>query len=191
MSNARTRRTARAQAMLRFERQRRLNALAQPGPRSLVVVLDHLKPSFNIGKIFRSAHAFGVREIHLIGIDWFDPAPAKGAFKRVPARFFDDFEQSRALLAAHDYRIHLLDPDAEQPLACCSLPRRSAFVVGHEEFGLSFDATLYPDLARVRIAQVGPVESLNVSVAASIAMYEFVRLDAIPPERSGSSEPAR
>jgi len=175
MSNARTRRSRQAQAQFRFQRQRRLNALAQPGPRPLVVVLDHLKPNFNVGKIFRSAQAFGIREVHLVGIDWFDPATAKGAFKRVPARFFDDFDQSYGLLSAQGYRIHVLDPSAGIALAECALPPLSAFVLGHEEFGVGFDPDRYPDLGRVCIHQVGSIDSLNVSVAASIAMYEFSR----------------
>jgi tRNA G18 (ribose-2'-O)-methylase SpoU len=175
MSNARTRRSQQAQAQFRFQRQRRLNAVAQPGPLPLVMVLDHLKPNFNIAKIFRSAQAFGVREIHLVGIDWFDPAAAKGAFKHVPARFFDDFEQSFALLTGQGYRISLLDPSAGEPLAESELPPMSAFVLGHEEFGVSFDPARFRGLSQVHIEQFGSIDSLNVSVAASIAMYEFAR----------------
>jgi tRNA G18 (ribose-2'-O)-methylase SpoU len=175
MSNARTRRSQQAQAQFRFQRQLRLNAMAQPGPLPLVIVLDHLKPNFNVAKIFRSAQAFGVREIHLIGIDWFDPAAAKGAFKHVPARFFEDFEQSYELLVPQGYRISVLDPIAGEPLAASLLPPMSAFVLGHEEFGVGFDTSRFPGLSQVHIEQVGSIESLNVSVAASIAMYEFVR----------------
>jgi tRNA G18 (ribose-2'-O)-methylase SpoU len=175
MSNARTRRSQQAQAQYRFQRQRRLNAMAQPGPLPLVIVLDHLKPNFNIAKIFRSAQAFGVREIHLIGIDWFDPAAAKGAFKHVPARFFDDFEQSYALLVPQGYRIIVLDPTVGEPLAESVLPPMSAFVLGHEEFGVGFEPSRFLGLKQVHIEQTGSIDSLNVSVAASIAMYEFAR----------------
>jgi len=41
----------------------------------------------------RSAQAFGAREVHLIDLGPFDPAPAKGAFKAVPPRFFEDFAE--------------------------------------------------------------------------------------------------
>jgi tRNA G18 (ribose-2'-O)-methylase SpoU len=175
MTGSRARRSARAQALERYRRQRRLNALAQPGVHELVVVLDHLKPNFNVAKILRSAQAFGVREVHLIGIGPFDPAPAKGAFKAVPVRFADDFSESHRQLAAEGYRISLLTPAGAEALPVSVLPRRSALVVGHEEHGFSFDPDAYPELARVRIPQYGPIESLNVSVAASIAMYEYAR----------------
>jgi tRNA G18 (ribose-2'-O)-methylase SpoU len=48
-------------------------------------------------------------------------------------------------------------------------------VIGHEEFGPSFTADRYPDITPIRIPIYGQVESLNVSVAASIVMYEYVR----------------
>ena len=185
MPNARrARREARDLLLLRYQRQRRLNALARPGPHDLIVVLDHLKANYNVPKILRSAQAFGVREVHLIGIGPFDPAPAKGALKHVPARFLDSIDQSLDLLAAGGYRILLLDPTGPTPLPACALPRHSAVVLGHEEHGFSFDPATLPAATPVRIPQWGAMDSLNVSVAASIAMYEYVR-------RHGQSEPAR
>ena len=64
------RKKARLDAQQRFIKEKRRNLLAVPGPREMVIVLDGLKPTFNIGKIFRSADAFGVRKIHLINIDF-------------------------------------------------------------------------------------------------------------------------
>lgn len=149
--------------------------MAKPGPHALVIVLDHLKAGFNVAKVFRSAQAFGARELHLIDIGPFDPAPTKGALKHVPARFFDDITESLDLLRAQRYQLFALAPDVGTPLQACRLPRRSAFIVGHEEFGLSFDPDDVPDIARVQIPLPGPVQSLNVSIAASLAMYEYTR----------------
>ena len=61
------------------------------------------------------------------------------------------------------------------PLAASELPDKAAFVLGHEELGLSIDAAAYPALRRLAIPQSGSVQSLNVAVAASIAMYEYQR----------------
>ena len=63
-----------------------------------------------------------------------------------------------------------------EPLPGAELPAKSAFVMGHEEHGLSFDRADYPDIRALTIPQFGPVQSLNVSVAASIVMYEYIRL---------------
>lgn len=169
------REAGRRQARKRFERQRRLNRLASPGIHRLVVVLDHLKPRFNIGKIFRSAEAFGAEAVHLIGTDFFDPAPAMGSFKWVPARFYETFAQSYRQLHKCGYAVFILDPGAPSELPYTNLPAKCAFVFGHEEFGFSFRPDDYPDLSAVSLPQLGKVQSLNVAVAASLAMYEYVR----------------
>ena len=171
----RKRRAERKNVWQRFERHRRANLLAQPGANEFIIVLDHLKPTFNIGKIFRSADAFGAREVHLIGVDFFDPAPAMGSFKWVPAYFHADFASCYRQLTGRGYVLFALEPDQGEALPEAVLPARSAFVFGHEEFGLSFDKRDYPALRVLRIPQQGKVQSLNVSVAASIVMYEYLR----------------
>jgi tRNA G18 (ribose-2'-O)-methylase SpoU len=162
-------------AKRRFRRQRNQNYLAVPGIRECVIVLDHLKPSYNIGKIFRSADAFGAREIHLIGIDFFDPAPGMGAFKWVPAVFHNSFFSCYTDLVQKGYAPFILEPGLGDNLTQTTLPVKSAFIFGHEEFGISFEPDLYPALQRLTIPQVGKSQSLNVSVAASIILYEYAR----------------
>ncbi len=170
-------------AIKRFRNQSRRNILAQPGTNAFIIVLDHLKPRYNIGKIFRSADAFGAHEVHLVGIDFFDPAPAMGSFKWVPAKFHDQFDTCFQTLRERQYHIFILDPSAPTTLSQTALPRRSAFIFGHEEYGFSFEPGDYAGLSAISIAQYGKVQSLNVSVAASLAMYEYVRQHAYPSNR--------
>jgi tRNA G18 (ribose-2'-O)-methylase SpoU len=152
-----------------------MSSLAQPGPRDFVLVLDHLKVGFNIGKIFRTAQFFGAREVLLIGVPWFDPAPAKGAFRQTRSRFFDSFDQAHAYLNKEGYVCVALDPKAEAPLWSQPWPPKVAFVLGHEEYGLSFDPAAFAHVNLASLPRVGRTESLNVSVAASLAVYEYVR----------------
>ena len=161
------------QARYRKERQR--NVLARPGKHDIIIVLDHLKPGFNVAKIFRSAEAFGASGIWLVGIGPFDPAPAKGSFRKVPARFFDSFSDCHLDLQQSGYQPFVLDPQADLLLTQVPLPAKTAFIFGHEELGCSFAAADYPDLTRLKIPQFGSVQSLNVSIAASVTMYEFAR----------------
>lgn len=164
------------QAMLRYRKHLRQNRLARPGVHEMVLVLDNLKAGFNVAKIFRSAEALGAHEVQLVGIGPFDPAPAKGGFKKVPARFFDDFSVAYRDLSARGYRVFTLEPETGcGDLAATPLPRRSAFVIGHEEFGISFRRADFPAISCLRIPHFGTTQSLNVSVAASIVMYEYVR----------------
>lgn len=162
-------------ALLRYEKERRKNILAQPGVHDFILVLDHLKPGFNVPKIFRSAEAFGAAAVHLINIGPFDPAPAKGSFRKVPAVFHEDFADCYAQLSAQGYQFFRLSPDAEHNLCCCEFPRKAAFIFGHEEFGFSFDCDSYPDIKTLTIPQFGSVQSLNVSIASSIVAFEYVR----------------
>jgi tRNA G18 (ribose-2'-O)-methylase SpoU len=168
-------RKRRESTIKRFAKHKRINRLSPPGQHDMIVVLDHLKPNYNVGKIFRSADAFGVREVHLVGIDFFDPSPAMGSFKWVPARFHSEFSACHRDLSGRGYTLFALEPGTGGGLSETALPEKSAFVFGHEEYGLSFDRADFPDIAPLCIPQFGRVESLNVSIAASVVMYEYLR----------------
>lgn len=165
----------RKQIEQRYHRNRQRNLLAQPGRHSFAFVLDNLKAGFNVPKIFRSVQAFSGAEIHLVNIGVFDPAPAKGAFRKVPARFHDSFDQAYQALKKAGYTLYALTADGDDSLPRTSLARKSAFIVGNEEFGLSFDPADYPGIRTLAIPLAGEMESLNASVAAAIVMYEYVR----------------
>lgn len=173
--NHRIRLLEKEQILRRYEKQLRRNVFAEPGVHDFVIVLDNLKRSFNIGKIFRSADAMGAAAVHLIGTDYFDPGPAKGSLKWVPAFFHKDFSACHEKLQATEHAIFLLSPENGLPAHEISFPRRSAFVFGHEEFGVSFNKEDFPGIRELSIPQFGKVQSLNVSIAASIVMYEYVR----------------
>lgn len=168
-------RAERKNALKRYEKHRRRNLFAEHGVHPFVIVLDHLKAGFNVAKIFRSAEAFGAREIHLIGIGPFDPAPAKGAFKNVPAIFHEDFASCYSSLLEQGYALYALEPECEHLLSNSTLPDKSAFIFGHEEMGVSFNRKTFSAVQCLSIEQFGQVQSLNVSVAASVVMYEYVR----------------
>ncbi len=163
----------REMAIRRFRKQRNQNRLAKPGLHDCVIVLDHLKPTFNVGKIFRSAEAFGAKEVHLVDIEFFDPAPGMGAFKWVPAFFHNTFLACYSQLVQNEYTPFILEPGKGEPISNITLPKKSAFIFGHEEYGLSFEPDLYPDIKQLTIPQFGKSQSLNVSVAASIILYEY------------------
>lgn len=158
-----------------YIKHRRHNMVyAQPGVHNFIIVLDNLKPSFNIGKIFRSGDAFGAHSVHLIGTEYFEVKPAKGSFKWLPASFHKTFDDCYTQLKEEDYSMFIMEPDAPELLNTIELPLKSAFIFGHEEYGISFDRNDYKDIQSIRVPQVGRVDSLNVSIAASIVMYEYL-----------------
>lgn len=144
------------------------------------MVLDGLKPTFNIGKIFRSCQALGAREVFLINVPYFDPSPAKGAFKQTRSQSFSNFAEAYEQLKERGYTVYAMEPRAEKVMGVTPLASKAAFVMGHEEFGLSFKMEDYPEIQPLRVAQYGQVESMNVSVVASLALFEFVRQHELP-----------
>jgi len=161
------------QAEIRYNKHRQRNVLAEHGVHDFVVILDNLKSGYNVPKIFRSAQAFGAHSVHLVNIGPFDPAPAKGAFKYVPARFYDNFEECYQALKQQGYEFFILEPSDGIDLHKSKLPKKSAFIFGNEGLGISFEAQDYPDLRRLKIQQHGNIDSLNVSIAASVVMYQY------------------
>jgi tRNA G18 (ribose-2'-O)-methylase SpoU len=84
------------------------------------------------------------------------------------------------------------EPAESAALPTLDFPRKSAFIFGHEEFGICFQKADFPDVRSVMIPQFGRVQSLNVSVAASIVMYEYVRqhVTEFPPPPSPAGREA-
>lgn len=171
----RQKREQRERALQRYHKEKQRNVLAKPGCKEFIVVLDHLKGGFNVPKIFRSAEAFGCHEVHLINVDPFDPAPAKGTFRKVPARFHEDFRNCYEELIERGYKLFALEASCENNLPDTALPEKSAFILGNEGLGLSFNKELYSEVACLNVPHFGVTESLNVCVAASIVMYEYTR----------------
>lgn len=163
------------QMLKEFEHERIRNTLAKPGVHEFVVVLDHLKPDFNVGKIFRTADALGATEVQLVGIPFFHPGTAKGSFRHVPAKFFETFADCYKNLRERGYDLYTFEPRGGVPMYDVKFSAKSAFIMGHEQFGLSFVIDEFEGIKKITIPQYGKVESLNVSIAASMAMYEYVR----------------
>lgn len=165
-----------------FERQRLLNkVMATPGPFPYVLILDNLKVDFNIGKIIRSAEAFGARAVEVVGTSFFDPMPAKGCMKRVPWNMRSTVYETYQLYKEQGYTFYAFDSEAPTGIHEALYPDKSAFILGHEGFGFSFKKEDFPDIKWIKIPQFGMVESLNVAVAASVVMYEFTRSRGFNP----------
>jgi tRNA G18 (ribose-2'-O)-methylase SpoU len=161
----------------KYEFEMALNKFcAKEGRFELVLVLDHLKAGFNIAKILRSAEVFSIKKVVIIGTKFFDPYPAKGALKRVPIEQYQTLNEAVNSLFHEGYKIYSLTLLAKKSIAQTVLNSKTAFILGHEEFGPDLEKVEKKDqIKEVRIQQFGQTESLNVSIAASIATYEYIR----------------
>jgi len=141
-----------------------------------VVVLEGVSNPDNLGGIFRSAAAFGAQLI-VLGPGCGDPLYRKAirtsmaATLDVPFAAAGEWPEALDALRAESLRVIALTPAADARLLE-EVPRggRLALLFGTEGAGLSAAAQAAAD-ERVRIGTTGRVDSLNVSVAAAIAMH--------------------
>ena len=162
--------------LIKLEREILLNKVrSKPGKHNLTLVLDNLKRGFNIGKIFRSADVFSIHQVHVVGTKEFNPYPAKGALRRVPLKFFSTLNESISELKSSGHEIFVFDTHTDDYLDSAEISSKAAFVFGNEEFGPKLEGVDSSDYRKIKIRHFGVTESLNVSVAASIACYEFSR----------------
>ena len=163
-----------------------IGEVADLGDPPAVVVLDHLEDPRNVGAIARSALASGATALVISGRR---AAPlgatafkaAAGALEHVPVAEVTSVPEALRRLAKHGLWIVGLAGESETVLWDCelfSLP--VAIVVGAEGGGLHRLSAERCDVL-VRIPMEAHVESLNASVAASLAMFEVARARRTSP----------
>jgi 23S rRNA (guanosine2251-2'-O)-methyltransferase len=154
-----------------------------PGPGgSLVVALDRIEDPRNMGAILRSAAAFGARAVLVPrhGSAQVGGAMAKaaaGALELVPLIEVTNLANALRSLKESGYRVVGLDAAAAVTLDAAAAAAHLVLVLGAESRGLRRLVGETCDLL-VRIDTTGAVESLNVAVAAGIALHALARKPA-------------
>jgi len=139
----------------------------------LHVAIENWQHDLNIGTIVRSANAFNVGAVHVIGRRHWN---RRGAM--VTDRYLDVFHHATVedfKLAVHDRHIVAVDNlDGAMPLADVALPKRAVLVFGGEGPGLSQEMRNAAE-QMIMIEQAGSTRSINVGVAAGIVMYTWLQ----------------
>lgn len=149
-----------------------------------ILILDNIRSTHNVGAIFRTADAVGIEKIYLAGItpapiDRFGRVRADIAKSALGAEKSVGWEQvkSTALLIKKlkklKYQIIAIEqsPKAIDYKSIVS-KEKCAVVMGNEVDGIS-EAVLKLCTTVAEIPMHGEKESLNVSVAAGIALYRI------------------
>lgn len=141
----------------------------------LHVAIENWQHDFNIGSIVRTANAFNVAAVHIIGRRQWNK---RGAM--VTNRYMNVLHHSST-----DEFIEIMNSDSRtlvavdnQPgaslLSEVELPKRAVLVFGGEGPGLSEEMIKASD-KMVAIEQFGSTRSVNVGVAAGIVMYAWMQ----------------
>ena len=160
----------------RTERISRALALRQPG---LAVVLENIHDPHNVGAILRSCDAVGVCKVMMVYT--IEQPPGIGSTSASGAMKWLEFKRYRSLRSCfddlHSDGFQILATKIEPGAASIysyDLTKPTALVLGNEHRGISEEAaTLADDL--VYIPMMGMVESVNVSVATAICLFEAMR----------------
>lgn len=151
------------------------------GARNTVLVLDRVTDPQNVGAIFRSAAAFGARAVvttdrHAPEITGTVAKAASGGVEAIPLVRVVNLARALQELADLGYWRIGLDANADRNLAGAAQGFKDvALVLGAEGEGLRrLTAENCDLLARLPI-QTAVVDSLNVSNAAAVALYELAR----------------
>jgi tRNA G18 (ribose-2'-O)-methylase SpoU len=146
----------------------------------IALLLDSVAQPFNVGSIVRTAAAFGAESIWLCGNtpDLTMPAVGKTALgtDRFLAVYREPSPAAAAKAAAEDgFRVVAVElASGAVPLFEAPLKGDICLAIGNEDHGCS-PALLAAVSSAVYIPQVGRVGSLNVAVAAAIALGEVRR----------------
>ncbi len=156
---------------------RRLEDLRLPDP-ALVVVAEAVEKPGNLGTILRSADAAGVHAVIVCDrcTDIHNPNVVRastGTLFSLPV-IEAGGDDTLAFLHARGFRILAATPHAEALHTEVPLTGNVAIAVGSEQYGLTAKWMEAADL-RVRIPMLGLADSLNVSAAATILLFEAQR----------------
>lgn len=152
----------------------------------LVIILDHIEDPHNLGAVMRSADVFAADLVIIPGrraareTDTVARASA-GAVAYVPVATVPNLARAVELLKEAGFWTYAADMGG-QSLPDAELSGRVAIVMGGEGSGVSRLLKERCDGA-LSIPQYGHVDSLNVSVAAGVLMYELRRRLG-PPSRA-------
>ena len=148
----------------------------------VIAVLENIRSAYNVGSVFRTADAFLLKSVYLIGYTARPPhkeikKTALGAEESVDSQYFPNTKEAIDQLRNLGYKIYAV----EQVRDSLSLEKidftndeKIAVIFGNEVSGVEQDTILYCD-GCIEIPQLGMKHSLNIATAAGVVLWEIIR----------------
>lgn len=167
-----------AMTELTAERVARIHEVAHRRQHDLTVLMEKVHKPHNVAAIIRTCDAVGIATAHAVpgeeGISRSNHV-AQGAQRWVHLERHDSAAAGLAKLKAKGFRLYAAHFDeAAVDFRSIDLSQPSAIVLGTEKFGISPEALAMCDQSIV-IPMLGMTQSLNVSVATAVILYEAQR----------------
>lgn len=140
----------------------------------LEIAIENVEHDFNIGSIVRTANSFNVRKVHIIGKKKYNRRGAMCTdkyleiFHHPTMADFLKTQENRELIAIEN------NTKGASPLHAKEFIKNTTLIFGSENNGITKE--LLEKAQDIRfIESFGSTRSVNVGVAAGIAMYEYTR----------------
>ncbi len=141
----------------------------------LEIAIENIERDFNMGTIVRTANAFNVKKVHVIGRRQWNKRGAMKTDTYLHLEYHADAAQFLEAMNLRDRQVYAIDiVPRSVPLGSVKFAQNAVLVFGSEGDGLS-DNLLNGAERVVHIEQFGSTRSINVGVAAGIAMYAWVQ----------------
>lgn len=161
----------------RLEKIRSVLSRRQP---DLTLILENINDPHNLSACLRSCDAVGILDVCLIyygkqPIPKLSRTSSASAKKWVETRWFDSVEECFAAVRGEGKKIYSTHMSKDSvSLYSLNLAQPCALVFGNEHDGVSEEAFTNSD-GNFLIPQVGMIQSLNISVACAVSLYEAYR----------------
>lgn len=144
----------------------------------LHIAIENFENDSNIGTVVRTANAFLVEAVHIVGRKRWNRRGAMVTDRYQHLLHHETVSEVISWACEHDLAVVAVDNvPGSVPIETVELPERCLLLFGQEGPGVTEEAQQAADLT-VSIAQFGSTRSINAGVAAGIAMHSWIRTHA-------------
>jgi tRNA G18 (ribose-2'-O)-methylase SpoU len=148
----------------------------------LIAVLENIRSAYNVGSVFRTADAFLLESVYIIGYTAQPPhkeikKTALGAEETVEWKYFSTTDEAIHHLKGIGYKVYAVEQVSDslslEKVAFAS-DEKVAVIFGNEVSGVE-QATIHQCEGCIEIPQLGMKHSLNIATAAGVVLWELIR----------------